>query len=163
MYDSAAGIVTRLRAGGFEVRIPVEAKDSLFPKTSSSAVGPIQTPINGPRQLHTWRVKRTGLETNHLPPSSVEVHNEWSYALLHPFVFSFCVDRDDVTFTFYPCILHFTLTNLSFKHYIEIKIKLTINYLSLLPLTVPFYVNIQSALSLSNFEFYVFHPEVLVK
>jgi len=124
VYDSTAGIVTRLRAGGFEVRIPVKAKIRLFSKTSSLAVGPTRMPISGHRQLHTRRVKRSGRETDHLPESSVEVHNAWSYALLSPFAFFFFfgVDRDNVTFTVYPYILHFTVTNLSFKHYIKIKI-----------------------------------------
>jgi hypothetical protein len=111
-------------------------------------VGPTQTPINEHRQLHTWRVKRSGRETDHLSPSSAGIDNEYSYAVLPPFVF-FGVDWDNVTFTFYTYILHFTITNLSFKHYIKIKIKLTVNYLSSLPLAVPLYLHIQSALSLS--------------
>lgn len=68
---------------------------------------------------------------------------------LHLPFFFFGVDRDNVTFTIYPCILHFAVTNLPFKHYIKIKITLTVNYISSLPLAVSFYLDIQSALSLS--------------
>ena len=39
-----------------------------------------------------------------------------------PHLLFFGVDTDNLTFTIYPYILHFTVTNLSFKHYIKTKI-----------------------------------------
>jgi len=60
---------------------------SLFAMAFIPALGPIQLPFQWvPRAPSSW-VKRSGLEAEHLTPSSAEVRNEWSYTSTHPYVF----------------------------------------------------------------------------
>jgi hypothetical protein len=74
--NSWNGIETRLRNGRSGVRIPTGAKFYLSSKTSRLALGPTQ--------LFPRRVKWSQCESDHSPPSSVEVKNEWSYTSTDP-------------------------------------------------------------------------------
>jgi hypothetical protein len=51
----------------------------LFSKTSKPGLGPTQPPIK-----FVPAFLRYGIEVDHLPPSSAEVKNEWSYTSASP-------------------------------------------------------------------------------
>jgi len=59
----------------------------LFAIASRPALGTTQPLIQWVSQLHTPRVKRSGHEADHSPPSSAEVKNAWSYTSSPHYVF----------------------------------------------------------------------------
>jgi hypothetical protein len=83
--DSSVGIATRLRAGrsGFQGSI---RGLGIFLLTTASrmALGPTQPPIQWVPGALSLGVKRPGREADHLPPSSAEVKNAWSYTSIPP-------------------------------------------------------------------------------
>ena len=60
---------------GALVRFLPGARDSLFSKSSTLALGPTQLY----RRLYSLGVKRPGREVNQLSPPSAVVQNAWSY------------------------------------------------------------------------------------
>jgi hypothetical protein len=58
------------------------------------------TPTVGPTQLPNQLDTGPGRESDHSPPSSAQVKNEWSYTSTHQYVFmAWCLvkDRDNLT------------------------------------------------------------------
>ena len=74
---------TGLRAGPYGVRIPWTQESSLLSKSSRSALGPNNFLSNGYRRSF-WGVRQAGRETDHPPPPSAQVKNEWSYTSAPP-------------------------------------------------------------------------------
>jgi hypothetical protein len=85
--SSAVGIATTLRAGRTGVQIPGGPDRLLCPL--SLLLNGYSTPFP--------EVKRTGRESNHLPASSAEVKNEWSYTSSPPICLH-GVHRENFTF-----------------------------------------------------------------
>jgi hypothetical protein len=59
----------------------------LFSIAFRAALGPTQPPIQCVPEVLSPEAKRPGREADHLPPSSAEVKNVWSYASTPPYVF----------------------------------------------------------------------------
>jgi hypothetical protein len=75
----SVSIVARIRAGrpGFDFQ--QGQRTFLFATASTSALGPTQPCTQWiPGTLSPW-AKRPGREADHLPPSSAEIKNAWSY------------------------------------------------------------------------------------
>jgi hypothetical protein len=65
---------------------------------------PTQPPIQWVREALSLRVKQSGREADHSPPSSADVNNAWSYTFTPQYVFvAWCLVKhwDNFTFTFY--------------------------------------------------------------
>jgi hypothetical protein len=77
--DSVVGIVTTLRAGQSEIRIPTKSRDFVFSEISRPAVGFTQPPIQWVPGSLSAALKRPRCEVDHWPSSSVEAKNDWSY------------------------------------------------------------------------------------
>jgi hypothetical protein len=88
---------------GFESR--QELGIFLLTTVSRPALGPTQLPIQWVQGALPLGVKRPEREADHLPPSSAEVKNEWSYTStpLIRFYGSATKHRDNFNFTFYVC------------------------------------------------------------
>ena len=56
----------------------------VFSKTSKPALGPTHLPTQWVPGAISPGVKRPGRDVNHLPPSTAEVKNEWSYTSAPP-------------------------------------------------------------------------------
>jgi len=70
---------------------------TLFTATFRLALGPIQPPLQ-------WvsGIKRPESEADHLPPSSTEIKNAWSYISTRPYVFmAWCLVKHRGNFTLY--------------------------------------------------------------
>jgi hypothetical protein len=80
--DSAVGIATGygLNDGGVGVRVPVGAR--IF-----FSLVPTQPPIQWVPGAISPRVKRSGREADHSPPTSAEVKNTWIYKSTPPYAF----------------------------------------------------------------------------
>jgi hypothetical protein len=71
------------------------------------ALGPTHPPIQWVPGALSLGVKRPGREADHLPPSSVEVKNAWSYNSTPQCVFMvWCLVKHKDNFTFYLCYFH---------------------------------------------------------
>jgi hypothetical protein len=79
--DGSVGIVIRLRAGRFGVRIPILATDFYVLQNVQNG--------SGAHLLFNayWGVKRLECEVNHSPPSITKVKNEWLYTSSPPYDF----------------------------------------------------------------------------
>jgi hypothetical protein len=79
--DSSVGIALGygLDYRGCRVRFPAGLGISLFTTASRTALGPTQPPIQWVPGALSLGVTRMGREADHLPPSSAEVKNAWSY------------------------------------------------------------------------------------
>jgi hypothetical protein len=74
----------------------------LFTTASRMALGPTQPPIQWVTGVLSLRIKRPGRETDHSPPSSAEVKNEWSYTSTPQYVFmAWCLVKHWDNFTFF--------------------------------------------------------------
>jgi hypothetical protein len=75
------------------VRVPAGAGNFSPTTASRLALGPTQHPIQWVPGALSLGVEQPGRETDHSPPSSVEVKNEWSYASTPQYTFmSWCSD-----------------------------------------------------------------------
>jgi hypothetical protein len=66
---------------------PISWRIFLLATAFSLALGPTQTPIQRVPGVLSVGVKHSGRESDHSPPSSVEVDNAWTYASTLPYVF----------------------------------------------------------------------------
>jgi hypothetical protein len=74
----------------------------LFTTASKPALKPIQPPIQWVRGTLSRGVKRQGSESDHSPPSSAEVKNEWRYTSTLQYAFmAWCSVKHMDNFTFY--------------------------------------------------------------
>jgi hypothetical protein len=106
----------RLRAGWSGVQIPEQLGISFFTTTARPALRPTQPPLQWVPGALSPEGRRPGRETDHSPPSSAEVKNEWSYTStprirLHGVVLSYEKHRDN--FMFY--LLHSVLKSIYSK------------------------------------------------
>ena len=76
--DSSVGIVTRLRAGGSESRIPAKALQLFLQKRPEGLCG--QTTL-----LFIWYSFSPGVKTDHSPLSTAWVDKDWSYSSNSPY------------------------------------------------------------------------------
>jgi hypothetical protein len=79
---------------------------------SRPPLGPTQLPIQCVPGALSPGVKRLGREADHIPPSTAEVKNVWSYTSTRQYVFMawyFVKHRDNFTFTFTYVIWRFHL------------------------------------------------------
>ena len=70
----------------------------MFSETSIPVLGPTQLSLKFVLRTLSVRVMRPGRDAKHLPPSSVDIKNEWSYTFT-TFMCLRGVYRDDFTFT----------------------------------------------------------------
>ena len=70
------------------VRTPAETRDYLVAETSRSFLDLSQGPIPRVQEVSTQEVKRSGRETDNVPPSTAKSNNEWSYSSPPPYVFT---------------------------------------------------------------------------
>jgi hypothetical protein len=75
-WVSSVGVTTGWRAG---VRFPAGARDFSLLHSVRSVAGPTQAPIQWERRTLSSGVKRPGRDGDHLPMSSAEIENSWSY------------------------------------------------------------------------------------
>jgi hypothetical protein len=66
------------------VRAPQRLRFFLFITASRTVLGPTQPPIQWVPGALSLGVKRPGREAGHIPPSSAEVKNAWSYTSNSP-------------------------------------------------------------------------------
>jgi len=93
--------VTVLRAGQSTVEILVGVREFFLLQNCPDRLwSPCSLLFNGYQGSFVGRVKQPGREINHLPPSTVEVKNEWSYTSSSP-IYHCGMDREDFTFTFF--------------------------------------------------------------
>jgi hypothetical protein len=69
------------------IRLPVGAGIFLFAITSRSTLGPTQAPMKWVPGALSLEVKLPGHETDHTPPCSAEVKDEWNCTCNPPCVF----------------------------------------------------------------------------
>jgi hypothetical protein len=71
-----------LRVGQLRIRSssPGRVKDINFSISSTPTQGSTQPPIQLVSGVHSLGIKRQGCETDHLPPTSIEVKKMWIYA-----------------------------------------------------------------------------------
>jgi hypothetical protein len=86
------------------IYLRLDDRGSKFTTASRPALGPTQPHIQWVKEALSLRVKRSGREADHSPPSSVEVKNAWSYNSTPPIrlngvVLSKEKQRDNVNFT----------------------------------------------------------------
>ena len=110
-WDSVADVATRLGGGWYGVRISAVLRDFSLFKKSRPALGPTQ-----PLTQWVWggsfmRVRRTGIQVVHSPPSSAEIKNAWSYTSTVP------MDRNNFSFTFID-IRNKYFTMVDYTHFI---------------------------------------------
>jgi len=75
----------------YQGSIPGRDKDFfLFATASRPALGPTQPPIQWVPGSLSPGVRRPGRAADHLPPSSVEVNNMWSYTYTRPYILWRC-------------------------------------------------------------------------
>jgi hypothetical protein len=93
--------VTRLQAGRPGFNSWQGDETFLFATTTRPALGPTQTPIQWVLGAPSPGVKWIGCETDHSPPYSVEVKNEWSYTSTpHVFMVWYLIStKDNFIFT----------------------------------------------------------------
>jgi hypothetical protein len=89
--DSSVGVARgyRLDDRGFRIQFSAGAENfSLHHRVQNgSAAHPVSFPMgSGPGAL-TLRLKRTGREADHSPPSSSEVKNAWGYTCIPQYAF----------------------------------------------------------------------------
>jgi hypothetical protein len=102
--DSSVGIALGygLDIRGSRVRFPAVAGNIFLTTASRTALGPTQPPIQWFSEVLSLEVKRPGRETYHLPPSSAEVKNAWSYTSTPQYVFmEWCLVKHGDNFTFF--------------------------------------------------------------
>jgi hypothetical protein len=87
ILNSSVSIVTRLWDGRPGFDFWQGQGFFLLATTSRPALGPTNPPIQWVPGALSPEVKRPGREGHHLPPSSVEVKNAWSYTSSPPYVF----------------------------------------------------------------------------
>jgi len=98
-------LATMLLAEQFTVEILVGVREfSLLQNCPDRLWSPCSLLFNGHQGSFPGRVKQPRREVNHLPPSTVEVKNEWSYTSASP-ICHHGVDRKDFTITFFCPIL----------------------------------------------------------
>jgi hypothetical protein len=84
IWDSSVSLVTRLRALRSRERIPAGTKDFyVFQNVQAESVGPHILPFNGYWSSFS-RSKWLGRNTDHSPPSTVEVKNQSSNTASRP-------------------------------------------------------------------------------
>ena len=121
-YEVTAGsIATRLRVGRSGARSLVRAKIFLSYTTSRPAMRAHPDSYSMGVMVLSPGVMRSGHEFNHLPPTSREVKNVWSYISTPP-IFLHSVDRKKITFTLtftfsptQPCYIYLPPFSYSFN------------------------------------------------
>jgi hypothetical protein len=78
-----------LRAGRPRGRSLSPGRGNIFssPRRPYRFWGPTSLIFNGCQGIFLWGVKRTGRESDHLPPTNAEVKNTWIYTSIPPYVF----------------------------------------------------------------------------
>jgi hypothetical protein len=102
--DSSVGIAPGcgLDDRGSRVRFPVGARNFSLHHCVQNCSGAHQPPIQWVPGALPLGVKRPGRETDHSPPSSAEVKNEWSYTSTPQYAFmTWCLVKHRDNFTFY--------------------------------------------------------------
>jgi hypothetical protein len=105
-WDSSVGIATGYRLDDriIGVRFPGGGGGGgifLFDIMSRLALGPIQPPVQWVPGALSLGVKRPGREPDHLPPSSAEVKNAWSYTSAPQYAFTgWCLVKHRDNFSF---------------------------------------------------------------
>jgi hypothetical protein len=91
---------------GSRVRFPAGAGIFLFTTASRTALGSTQPPTQWVPGALSLGVKRPGRETNHSPPSSVEVKNARSYTSTSLYIFiAWCLVKHRDNFNFISTLL----------------------------------------------------------